>query len=171
MVKIAVLGMNEPRYIPGKNWKLYGLGLDHMYPHFSKVFEMHTLKHLEEGRGKDYIEKLKEMDNLVMRDSLIPGCEIFPFKEAEPIGDYYTSSGAYMLTYAILQNPEEIYLDGFSLTENYGNQRACLEYLIGFAKGKGINVTFPEDSPFLKIDDTNRDGCIERYGDQHFFNP
>lgn len=57
-----------------------------------------------------------------------------------------------MLALAISMEPEEIQLHGVYMADEseYRHQRANAEYLIGFAEGKGIKVTIPNESELLK---------------------
>lgn len=56
--------------------------------------------------------------------------------------DYLESSFAYMIALAILRCPKEIHIWGIRMatTEEYAYQRANCEYLIGYARGRGIHV-------------------------------
>lgn len=65
---------------------------------------------------------------------------------------YFTSSLSYMLGMAILLGFEEILLVGFEMGNQteYHYQRANAEYMIGFARGRGINVVVPDTSALLK---------------------
>jgi len=77
----------------------------------------------------------------------------YPFDEMfARFGRYFTSSIAYMLALAITQEPEWIGLYGVDMASasEYYDQRPCCEYLIGMARGMGIEVDVPEASALLK---------------------
>lgn len=59
---------------------------------------------------------------------------------------YFTSSLAYMLPMAILEGYQRIELYGFEMSEDteYAQQKACAEFWIGLAVGKGIEIYMPE---------------------------
>lgn len=54
--------------------------------------------------------------------------------------------------------------------DEYGYQRPNCEYLIGLARGRGIKVVIPDESPLCKFQDTGikfgkaTATYIERYG-------
>ena len=89
----------------------------------------------------------------------IPRCTIYPLDQIRTHfdGTYLTSSMAYMLALALLEHDkgekvEEIKVFGVNLTTNaeYFEQKACLEYWIGYAKGRGIKVTLPPVTALLR---------------------
>lgn len=110
----------------------------------------------------------------------------YPFERViDCIGaDYFQSSVAYALALAIteiveaddnstgLMKENEIALYGIDASEDteWGYQRACLEYLIGIARGYGIKVFIPESSALCKFQDqTIKYGAVnvdhtKRYG-------
>jgi hypothetical protein len=61
---------------------------------------------------------------------------------------YFTSSFSYMLALAIAEGFERIEVYGFELAagDEYVPQKACAEFWMGFALGKGIEVFLPEGS-------------------------
>lgn len=81
--------------------------------------------------------------------------EVFPFDKAEELmgSTYLTSSTAYMIAYAIMQEPEEIAVYGVDMSvdnDEYFQQKPCAEAWLGIAKGKGIKVTLPEVATVMK---------------------
>ena len=94
----------------------------------------------------------------------------YPFDRVVPIcGEYFQSSIAYVLALAITEivtHPDvsnlnmtiadcEIGLYGIDVSpdQEWNYQRACIEYLVGLAKGYGIKVTIPETSALLTFHD------------------
>jgi hypothetical protein len=91
----------------------------------------------------------------------------YPFKWVNQCveADYYQSSVAYALALAIAEmehvsqdldvpmGEHEIGLWGIDVSDDseWAYQRACLEYLVGIARGKGINVHIPESSALCKF--------------------
>jgi hypothetical protein len=67
-------------------------------------------------------------------------------------GAYFTSSIAFMVAYAIAGGAQEISLFGIDMlgSDEYVYQRPCVEYLVGFARGRGITVNIPEKSALIK---------------------
>jgi len=87
---------------------------------------------------------------IVMQDANddVPGCEKFPVEWIQSaMGEIYlTSTLAHMLAYAILFRKEkEIEIYGFEAESNteYAAQRPCIEYWVGYGRGKGISIKAP----------------------------
>ena len=61
---------------------------------------------------------------------------------------YFTSTIAYMLAYAIYERLINIHLYGVDMltSTEYAEQRPCIEYWIGYAEAKGVNITMPENT-------------------------
>ena len=75
----------------------------------------------------------------------IPLSEEFPLEEAmkEFDTDYFMTGIAYMISYAIMKGYKQMDLWGINMRgaeEKYKNARACVEFWIGIAKGRGIKV-------------------------------
>jgi hypothetical protein len=68
--------------------------------------------------------------------------------------NYLTSSFAYMLPIAILEGFERIEMYGFEMSDNaeYVQQKACAEFWMGYALGKGIEIYTPEGCQILHSD-------------------
>lgn len=98
------------------------------------------------------------------------GLITYPFDRVIPVcGEYFQSSIAYILALAITEmvtHPKiksldmtiedcEIALYGVDVSpdDEWAYQRACIEFLVGLAIGKGIKVTIPESSALLKFQD------------------
>lgn len=79
-----------------------------------------------------------------------------PFPKAEVEENcgtnYFTSSIAWMLGLALLEGFEEIHVYGVDMAQEteYFEQRACCEFLIGVAAGRGIKTHVPPQSDLLK---------------------
>jgi len=85
----------------------------------------------------------------------VPGSVRYPLTEilAEfgPNVRYFTSTFAYMMALAIWMGFEEIHLYGFEMSseEEYRHQKACAEFWIGIAIGRGIKVVLPDGCRLL----------------------
>ncbi len=91
----------------------------------------------------------------------IPLCIEYPFQKERSLLikfwrgkdniNYLTSSFAYMLPLAILEGFERIELYGFEMSDDteYVKQKACAEFWIGYALGRGIEVYTPENCQIL----------------------
>jgi hypothetical protein len=175
-LKVAILGLAQSsRHLAPWNdakWELWGLAWDSERYKFHLAIEPHDLADLTRpGRPpvKPYFEKIQHCSRLLMDDACaqVPGAERFPFEEvAADVGDYWCSSIAYLLSLAIHRKAEEIALYGVDMRaeDEYFIQRPNLEYLIGFARGRGIKVHIPDTSPLCKfVSDPGAD-YVERYG-------
>ncbi len=162
-MKIALLGTAKTSVseAPFKDdsWTIWSLGGNQGdIPRADKWFELHDQHVLAQvGIAPTAVTFLQEQKgNLIAQKQceMFPNCTPFPFEQAItafPRG-YFTSSIAWMLAMAIMQNPEEIALFGVDMVgdEEYGYQKACCEYFVGIAEGKGIKVTIAKDSPLCR---------------------
>jgi hypothetical protein len=83
----------------------------------------------------------------------VPGSVRYPIEEViDLVGQYLTSSASYMIALAILMGYKQMALFGFEMSHDseYGYQKPSAEYLIGFAKGKGIEVLIPPNCALLR---------------------
>jgi hypothetical protein len=67
---------------------------------------------------------------------------------------YFTSTLAYMMGVALLDNFERIEIYGFELSDEieYVKQKACAEFWIGLAMGRGVEVYTPPNCQILYSD-------------------
>ena len=178
-------------------WKKMGLPWDDKWEKFDVLYEMHeknvlelasplvlteqwTGDHIETQahRPQDYFKILKKISEdknktLYMHEAYWDGVLAYPFEKViANTRDYFISSITYMLSHAISMNPTHLALYGIDLMpdEEWSYQRACVEYLLGLAEGRGIKVTVPDGSALLKFQPQPvRFGAIfleyhERYG-------
>lgn len=178
-------------------WLKMGLPWDDKWKKFDMLYEMHAKDILEASipivlteewngehlvtkthRPHDYWEILKKISEdssktLFMQEAYWGGVLQYPFEKViANTRDYFISSITYMLSHAISLNPTHLGLYGIDLMpdEEWSYQRACVEYLLGVAEGRGIKVTIPEGSALLKFQSQAvRFGAIfleyhERYG-------
>jgi hypothetical protein len=89
---------------------------------------------------------------IVMQDDNkdVPGCVRLPIEELKHIYcqdeiPYFTSTLAHMVVYAMWRDYKDIELYGFEMESGteYANQRACVEYWIGFGRALGIHIEAP----------------------------
>ena len=73
------------------------------------------------------------------------------FKRGEDEVKYFTSTFAYMVGIAVLEKFERIEIYGFEMADDveYVKQKACAEFWIGIAMGKGIEVYTPPSNQIL----------------------
>ena len=146
-------------------WEIWGM--NQLYRHIPRAdrwFEIHENWDEHVVEGTDHAKWLREAAIPVY---MVKTHEAFPWSVRYPIeelnilySDYWTSSIAFMMGLAIwelekLPGPpesKEIGLWGIDLIveDEYFYQKACAEYFIGIACGKGFKVTIPTSSALCK---------------------
>ncbi len=138
--------------------------------YFDRLFEMHPLELLrkpEAMRRKGYEDRLRGSDvPLYMQREYpdIPNAIRYPIERvSECLGDYFNSSLAYLVGLAIAEEADRIGIWGVDMADlesapgdpsyvsEFAYQRPNMEYLIGFARGKGIDVYIPPESPLVRF--------------------
>lgn len=158
-LKVAVIGLSPGTHgmapWDDPTWEKWGLPWDEGYWRFmARLFEMHDFRLLNSEhsrRPSGYMDRLKEIENLYTQEN-------YPFDDvAKSISGYYfNSSIAYAMAMAIHEGAEEIGIYGVDMKadDEYGYQKPNMEYLVGLARGKGISVHIPEESPLCKFQNT-----------------
>lgn len=161
--KIAIVGtastsnMDAPYNDP--SWEIWTLGRNlGAVPRFDLYFELHELQCLKEAKfDPAYFEEIKKLgDKLVLGHKWegYPEAQLFPKDEiVNEFGRYYTSSIALLLALAIKRGATKIGLWGVDMTatDEYGWQKACCEYYLGLAAGRGIDLVIAKESPLIRI--------------------
>lgn len=167
-LRIAVIGLASSTHDlapwDDKTWQKWGLPWDEgWWVRMDRCFEMHDMRLLTakfSRRKPDYLNRLRECENLYMQEAYesVANSKAYPFDEvAKSIGaNYFNSSIAYPFALAIHEGADEIGLWGvdMDLGEEYAYQRPNMEYLIGVARGKGIKVHIPDESPLCRFHGT-----------------
>jgi hypothetical protein len=172
-VKVCIAGLAESTrgLVPWEQvgWEFWGLGWDREFYRFDRVFEVHQPELLTDlpGSIEDYYARLALCPVVYMDEPVkaVPTAVRYPFEEVgETCGAYWESSIAYAVALAIHEGAEEIAVYGVDMTadEEYGYQKPNMEYLLGFAKGRGIKVHLPDACPLLKH--SGQFGHLGRYG-------
>ena len=172
MRQVAIVGLSPSTHddapYEDPDWEVWGLPWDNdRYPYFDRLFDIHPLECIREATPSFYYpgyeDRLRELDApLYMQQAYqdIPNAIAYPLYEVSAVvGDYYNSSGAYMLAMAIVENVDKIGLWGVDMiargepghADEYGDERPNCEYLLGFAKAKGIEIYLPDKCPLLKF--------------------
>lgn len=146
--KIIIIGMGsswQKAPMEGETWGLNSLILRRPV---KRLFLMHDidvlLESLPQFNLKGAIEEVNKLGIPVMvhkKHKLIPNSVEFPLNDMP--SRYFTSSFAYMIAYAIHVGATAIDLYGVPLTlkVEYQEQKCCIEYWLGYARGKGIEIT------------------------------
>lgn len=97
-------------------------------------------------------------------------CQAFPWAQIrEKYGDYFTSTPAWMLVWAIEQGYREIHVYGIHLATEweYVEQRPCFEQWMRYAIDRGCKIVLPVGCPLLKgkriyACESKADLCLQR---------
>lgn len=173
-MKVAIVGLapSSRHLVPWRDaeWQKWGLAWDDERYAMNRTFEMHDIADLIATYGyglAEYMDRIRDCAGLHMAEPCIEGAIRYPFDAvAADVGAYWCSSIAYMLALAIHEGAQEIALYGVDMAghDEYGYQHPNCEFLIGFARGRGIKVRIPDVSPLCKFvspPDRDYDG---RYG-------
>jgi hypothetical protein len=142
------------------SWKIWGCSPGNMnvIPRADAWFEIHAnlLWPEYESYGKPYIEWLKTLTIPVfMQDqSLVPNAVSFPWRElVDEFGqDFFTSSFAWMMAYAMKLGATEIGLFGIDMAsrDEYILQRPGFYFFRHEAKRRGIKIVAPNESDIMQ---------------------
>jgi hypothetical protein len=159
--EVAIVGLSPATHDFAPFWdgtEKWGMPWDEGYwRHYSRLFEMHDIELIRNVpcRKDNYSDRLRDCEvPLYMQEKYYPNATPYPFDEvAKVTGAYWNSSIAYMLALAITEGYEKISVYGVDMRddEEYFYQRPNCEYLIGLARGRGIEVVIPDASPLCKF--------------------
>lgn len=135
-------------------------GVNELYkavPRIDVLFELHDRFWLtQKERNPDHLKWLQESTIPVyMLDHYedIPKSIKFPIEPiVKEFGTYFTNSISYLIALAVYLRFDEIGIYGVDMATDseYGTQRPSVEYFIGVAKGRGINVILPAECDLCK---------------------
>lgn len=167
MRKVAVIGKcsntRADAPIHDTSWEIWALGWDPL-PTCHRMFEMHNYWRNFLGNEEDAAAHRRWLMGqhvpvyMLQREEDIPTSVAYPMDAvADYCGrtyqgtPYLESSISYMVALAIYERVDRIGIWGCDLTTagEYAYQRPNLEYLIGFARGKGISVYVPPQSSIM----------------------
>ena len=127
---------------------------------FTRWFQIHPKEEWEKNNAKeldDYRAFLNGLSIPVYMDAVhpeYPQSVRYPLEELiEDLGyDYFTSSIAYLIALAIFERFEELHIFGVEMVygTEYVHERPCVEFWLGVAHARGININTPEGSTLLR---------------------
>ena len=157
---VAIVGPGAPAGTGAyydERWELWGLNSSYRQHgmRWARMFNLHRLAHLERDVPQ-YVDwdsaysrrhpkvpfyVVDSWRGLLKNQVLLPRAEL----AKQPRGHYHASSFDWMVAYAIHLGAKNIHVHGahFALDsprEEPISARACLEYWLGYAQGRGINV-------------------------------
>jgi hypothetical protein len=168
--RVAIVGFSTAtRHLtPFDDFEYEIWGLNQLYRHLPRAdrwFDIHENWDEHVIEGTDHAAWIKNSEIPVYMKDFLPDAPQslrFPIEHTmryfsqDILGkadfDYYTSTIAYMLALAIYEKFETIAIYGVDLVigTEYFHQKACVEYYLGVAAGKGIQIIVPEESALLK---------------------
>jgi hypothetical protein len=130
----------------------------------SVVFDMHNLPEVLAGRQKlkrrtieqvqAGLDKIRETKTPMYSLEEWEGAKRYPIEKIveEFKTDYFTCGVAYAIALAIYQGVKELHLYGISLglAHEYSFEKPCVEFWIGIAKGRGVEVGIFGESEVLR---------------------
>lgn len=165
MRKIAIVGTApssvDDAPFDDKSWEIWSLGANQTkIRRFTRWFELHTFYALAQANALqpqrvEFFRKIGKDLYIGHVNEDLPEATMYPKDEVVKLfGNYFTSSIAWMIGLAIYEGADEIGIWGVDMIGDceYAHQRACCEYLLGIARGKGITVTIAPQSPLLRAE-------------------
>jgi hypothetical protein len=159
-LKVAIVGSAPSSRMQApwedESWEIWGLSRQYGWmPKWHRWFELHPLQRFRE-KCPDYVGWLgKAKCPLYVQEVTdeLPNATRFPIEDfRRQYGTYVTNSISFMLGFALMQGAKQIALYGVDMAygSEYEYQRPSVEYFIGLARGAGVNVWVPDESPLLK---------------------
>lgn len=170
MRKVTILGSARPSSLWANDLppdvELWGMNLDHQFltRPCQRYFQMHHRMHNSDngnppghfGRPLVHEEFLRTCGIPVFMqevDPFIPTSIHYPIEDIEArFGSYFTSTAAYMMALALYERVDELGLLGLHLdrSDEYTEQKPCIEYYLGIAKEMGVTIRLPADCDLTK---------------------
>lgn len=150
-MKLAIVGTADSKTdapYDDLSWDIWTLGANRGgIPRFNKFFELHSKEQLDlakiEPAHHDFIRSIAK-DAIVFDSVEYPDATKYPKDEIrKKFGSYFTSSIAWMLGMAILQEDlKELSIYGVHMAGDgeYANQRACAEGYIRYLEARDVKV-------------------------------
>jgi hypothetical protein len=135
-------------------------GAFQIQPNCDRVYAMDRFwpGHADRVRGDAFIEAVNSLKVPIVCQRHYPEVPLsrsFKLREArKAFGfDYYTSTMAYMLAEAIMEKASVIVLHHivcYGASTEYFPQKACLDFWVGQAMGRGIKIAISDSSMLIK---------------------
>ncbi len=165
-LKVAIVGSwpNTLREVPcgDPSWEVWSCsGSPAALARVTRHFELHDFaSHAAKWKQDGTWNVLAAVPKLILAEAHpdFPDADLYPLDVMlARYGRYFTSSIAYMLALAIESGATEIGLYGVNMetddasgNSEYGHQRACVEFLLGVAMGRGIRCVIPDACDLTK---------------------
>lgn len=161
--EIVILAMGPTWYqCPEKieNGEVWCVNTMYRNHHADRIFLMHDIRHDILVQDKDIRENINKLNVPFYTAGRYPDFKSNIPYPAEEIVEYFGVAYflnviAWVLAYAIYCEPKRISLYGVDMRSDAGveydvGERSCVEFWIGMALGRGIEVSIPEEAFLLK---------------------
>ena len=146
---VEIWGMNEA----------YKFGFMKRWERWFQLHPHSNFSRLDNHNDPDHYEWLKKEHDfpIYMQEKYkdVPNSVRFPIEKLTELTQckYFRSSMSFLLAFAVLEGFERIELYGIDMRANseYWYQRPNMEYLIGYFRGKGIDIYVPERADLLSV--------------------
>lgn len=162
MKKVAILGCADSwSFAPFDDLSVEIWTFNHLMfertPRFNRYFDLHIPHKNWFNSFPEYTEFLKENQKklyIMGEHPDFPNANIIDWEKMlkKFRHSYFTSSIAWLIAIAIYEKYNEISLYGVDLirSDEYAEQKPCIEYWIGYAEGKGIKVNIQDSSNLMR---------------------
>jgi len=149
MKRINILGSGPGRLdVPEGEGEIWGVNNIHLLQNVDVIIDIHNhCANPEEEKDKLHMEELKKKKTRVYSQNAIDGfdsVEKYPIDEimAEFGTDYFGSGIDYIVALAIYKGATDIHMYGVCMMDDgeYSHQKPSVEFWIGVAVGRGINI-------------------------------
>ncbi len=161
--KIAIIG-TAPQWqlapFDDPEWEIWGIfGVVGCGKRLTRVYELHDRAIIEEQSAKDpkkdYFAHVAALgENFITKDEFpqAPQAKRFEFaSKRKKYGEFFTSSAAWLIAEAIDEGATTIGMWGINMAADteYAHQKPACTYLLGYARGLGIEIVLPSTSELL----------------------
>ena len=143
-----------------ENTEIWGVNTMYRNRDVDRIFIMHDLKHDLCLMDKDFIPTVNKLGVPIYTAGDYP---VFDNNIVYPIEDvikefnvgFFLNVMCYMIAIAIMEKPKKISLYGTDMRSDAGveyrvNEKGAIEFWLGVATGRGIDLSIPEESYLLK---------------------
>ena len=142
------------------NSEIWGVNTMYRNRDLDRIFIMHDIKYDILTQDRDFVDSINTKGMPVYTAGDYPPIKNnIPYPTEEVIQyfgvGFFLNVMGWMLALAIMQKPKRITLYGVDMRSDSGDEyrlgeRGCIEFWLGMAMGKGIDIGLPQESFLLK---------------------
>lgn len=148
-MKVVIVGQGPVTLDWPSDHEVWVINGPHMPDQWDRLYQLHSVGHLRDKYGEVFLNGLRAITAprrliMVSEHPEIPSAEPYPWFEvlaAHSKPYYLTHSTPLLIAEALVEGAEAIVLDGFSDRPGIEAEKACVEYHVGYARGRGVQVT------------------------------